>query len=108
MKKYTIHRADGRVDRDIRGHVLIAIEYGEDIDAAADAIIRSVMADLSENPEYAGCGVTAYPPEPWDYARATRYQYTVSGVVMPPNAPKNILVDYGVVEQEVNDTTNWR
>ena len=102
MKKYTVYRADGPVDRNLDTHVLIAIEYGEDIDAAADDILRAVMTDLSEAPQYAGCEVTASPPELRVYARTMRYEYYVTGIVAPPNASENILVDYGVKEQEMD------
>lgn len=107
MKKYTVHRAEGQADRNIGKHELIAIEYAEDIDEATDKILRAVMDDLSENPQYAGCGVTASPPEQRDDARTKRYQYYVTGIVMPPNAPKNILVEYGVIEQEASDSIHW-
>lgn len=108
MKKYTVYRSEGKADRNLNKHALIAIEYGEDIDAATDHILRAVKDDLSENPRYAGCDVTAYAPEERTHARTKRYQYYVTGAVMPPNAPKNILVDYGVIEQGADDTIDWR
>jgi hypothetical protein len=107
MKKYTVYRAEGQADRNLNKHVLIAIEYGEDIDAATKAIIRAVETDLSEAPQYAGCEVAAYPPERRDFARTKRYQYYVTGIVAPPNAPENTLVEYGVIEQGISDGVHW-
>lgn len=101
MKKYTIYRAPNKVDRDLSKHELVGVEYGADIEAAANAIIRVIKDDLSENPEYAGCEVSAYAPEPMeDYKRTRRYQYSATGVVLPISAKENILVEYGIVEQE--------
>ena len=101
MKKFMIYRAPNQVDRDLSKHELIGVEYGADIYAASDAIIRTVKGDLSENPEYTGSGVSAYAPEPMEEFRKTRrYQYYVTGVVMPAVADKNILVNYGIIEQE--------
>ncbi len=101
MKKYMIYRTLNQVDRDLDKHELIGIESGEDIYAATHAIIRAVTNDLSENPEYAGSQVSAYAPEPIEEFRKTRrYQYYVTGKVMPVIADKNILVEYGIMEQE--------
>lgn len=107
MKKYTVYRTEGKADRDIGKHALIAIEYGEDIHAATDDIIRAVVSDLSEAPQYTGCEVAAWPPEQRDYAKTKRYQYYVTGVVESPNASENTLVDYGVIEQEPSDGVHW-
>lgn len=101
MKKYAIYRAPKKVDRDLGKHELVGVEHGEDIYAATDAILRAVRTDLSENPEYEGCDVAAYAPEPMDEAfRTKRYQYYVTGSVAPIRAAENILVDYGIIETE--------
>lgn len=107
MKKYTVYRTEGQADRNLNKHVLIAIEYGEDIDAAADDIIRAVVQDLSEVPEYSGCDIAAWPPEKRDTVKTKRYQYYVMGVVDIYNAPTNTLVDYGIIEQEASDAIRW-
>ena len=40
-------------------------------------------------------------PEPIkDFRKVRRYQYEMTGIVYPPNADKNILIDYGIVEAE--------
>ncbi len=101
MKKYLIYRAPKKVERDLSRHELVGVEYGETIDAAAEAIIRAVKDDLSGNPDYPGCDVYAYAPEPVRADKRTqRYQYVVTGVVSPVSAKENILVEYGIMERE--------
>ncbi|MVB12749.1 hypothetical protein CAFE_34930 [Caprobacter fermentans] len=101
MKKYLIYRAPKEIDRDLSRHELVGVEYGADIDAVTDAIIRAVTDDLSGNPKYAGCEVFAYAPEPMDESRRTQqYQYRVTGVVSPVSAKENILINYGIIEWE--------
>lgn len=101
MKKYLIYRAPKGIDRDLSKHELVGVEYGENIDAVTDTIIRAVTDDLSGNPEYAGCEVFAYAPEPMETSKRTRrYQYHVTGVVSPVSAKENILVNYGIIERE--------
>ena len=63
MKKYLIYRAPKEIDRDLSKHELVGVEYGEDIDAVTDTIIRTVTDDLSGNPEYSGSEVFAYAPD---------------------------------------------
>ena len=42
----------------------------------------------------------AYAPEPvQEHRRVRRYQYEMMGVVYPQYAEKNILIDYGVIEE---------
>ena len=51
-------------------------------------------------PEYARCETAAYAPEPiQEHRRVRRYQYEMMGVVYPQYAEKNILIDYGVIEE---------
>ena len=62
--------------------------------------IRDVRDDLAEMPEYAHCETAAYAPEPiQEHRRVRRYQYEMMGVVYPQYAEKNILIDYGVIEE---------
>ena len=52
-------------------------------------------------PEYERCETAAYAPEPTkDFRKVRRYQYEMTGIVYPPNADKNILIDFGIVEKE--------
>ncbi len=63
-------------------------------------LIRDVRDDLAEMPEYAHCETAAYAPEPiQEHRRVRRYQYEMMGVVYPQYAEKNILIDYGVIEE---------
>ena len=83
-----------------RKHELVAVEIGKSIDDVADALIRAVQDDLAEMPEYAHCETAAYAPEPiQEHRRVRRYQYEMMGVVYPQYAEKNILIDYGVIEE---------
>ena len=51
--------------------------------------------------EYAYCETAAYAPEPVkSFRRVRRYQYEVTGIVYPQYAEKNILIDYGIIEEE--------
>ena len=55
-----------------------------------------MLSDLYEH-----CETAAYAPEPVkDFRKVRRYQYEMTGIVYPPNADKNILIDYGIVEAE--------
>ena len=99
MKKYMIYRAPGKVDRDIRQHELVGVEFGEDVFHVTDALIRSVCDDLSGQPENEKCEVYAFAPEevPEDF-HTKRYQYLMTGVISPPAAEKNTLIFYGITE----------
>ena len=97
--KYTLYRSFGNLDNDVRKHELAAVEYAPDIYAATDALVRAVADDLAGMPEYAGCETTSFAPEPVQhYRKVKRYSYVMTGQVIPPNAPENILIEYGVVE----------
>ena len=102
MKKYTVYRAPGQPDRDMGKHELVGVEYGEDIYAATDALIRVVTTDIAENPAYTkGIDVCAYPPEPMQsFHRTKRYQYYMTGSVAMPGADHNTLIEYGIIEAD--------
>ena len=83
--KYILYRSFGDLDKDIKKHELVAVETGKNIDDVADALIKTA----------------AYAPEPvQEHRRVRRYQYEMMGIVYPPNADKNILIDFGIVEKE--------
>ena len=91
--KYILYRSFGNLDKDIKKHELVAVETGKNIDDVTDA--------LAGMPEYEHCETAAYAPEPVkDFRKVRRYQYEMTGIVYPPNADKNILIDYGIVEAE--------
>ena len=98
--KYKLFRSPGDLDKAVRKHELVAVETGKNIDDVADALIRAVRDDLAEMPEYAHCETAAYAPEPvQEHRRVRRYQYELMGIVYPQYAEKNILIDYGVIEE---------
>ena len=98
--KYTLYRSFGNLDDEVRKHELTAVEYGPDIYAVTDDLVRDVADDLAEMPKYAGCETTAFAPEPvHPFSKVKRYGYVITGQVIPPNAPENILIEYGVIEE---------
>ena len=99
--KYKLFRSPGDLDKSVRKHELVAVEIGSGIDEVADAFIRAVRDDLAEMPEYAHCETAAYAPEPVkSFRRVKRYRYEMMGIVYPEYAEENILIDYGIIEEE--------
>ena len=98
--KYKLFRSPGDLDKAVRKHELVAVENGMSIDDVTDSLIRAVRDDLAEMPEYAHCETAAYAPE-WveSFRRVKRYQYEMTGIVSPKYAEKNILIDYGIMEE---------
>ena len=105
MKKFLVYRSLGNLDKNIKKHELVAVEYGEDIEDVTDALVKAVEDDLASSPEYAGCRTGAYAPTfPSSFRRTTRYDYEMKGVVYPKSGPKNTVIDFGIIEEEV---TEW-
>ena len=99
--KYKLFRSPGDLDKAVRKHELVAVETGKNIDDVTDALIKAAADDLAGLPEYEHCETAAYAPEPVkDFRKVRRYQYEMTGIVYPPNADKNILIDYGIVETD--------
>ena len=100
--KYKLFRSPGDLDKAVRKHELVAVETGKSIDdVAADVLIRAVRHDLAEMPEYAHCETAAYVPEPVkSFRRVRRYRYEMMGIVYPKYAEENVLIDYGIIEEE--------
>lgn len=99
--KYILCRSLGDLDKAVKKHELVAVEIGKNIDDVADALIKAAADDLAGMPEFEHCETAAYAPEPIkDFRKVRRYQYEMTGIVYPPNADKNILIDYGIVETE--------
>ena len=98
MKKYKLYRSFGDLDQHVKQHELVAIENGKDI----FSVIHAVIDDLQESEEYRNYKATAYAPEPinTNIRRVKRYDYEMLGIVMPTNADKNILIDYGIIEED--------
>lgn len=98
--KYILYRSFGSIDKNVRKHELIGVEIGRNIDEVTDALIKDAADDLSAMPEYEHCETAAFAPEPVkDFRRVKRYQYEMTGIVYPPHADKNILIDFGIVEK---------
>lgn len=99
--KYKLFRSPGNLDKAVRTHELVAVETGKNIDDAADVLIRAVRDDLAEMPEYAHCKTAAYALEPVkSFRRVRRYRYEMMGIVYPKYAEENVLIDYGIIEEE--------
>lgn len=94
--KYILYRSLGDLDKAVKKHELVAVETGKNIDDVTDALVKAAADDLAGMPEYERCETAAYAPEPVK----GRYQYEMTGIVYPPNADKNILIDYGIVETD--------
>ena len=102
MNKYILYRTgicDEDEDRpdEVEAEEMVAVEFGDSIDAVLDSLLRAVRDDLSEMPEYAQCEVFAYGPH---FENCSGNTYDMMGVISPPVAEKNILVDYIVEEEE--------
>ena len=99
-KKSRLYRSFGNLDKDIRRHELVAVEYGTNLEAVTDALIHAVSDDLAGTPEYASYKTAAFAPVPVkEFRRVRRYDYEMTGIVYPPYADKNILIDYGIIEE---------
>ena len=99
--KYKVYRSLGDLDKQVTKHTLIAVEYGKDIYDVTPALVKAVTDELMNSPEYDKCDAWANAPEEiGSFRRVKRYNYEMLGVVSPPNAPENILIDFGIVEEE--------
>ncbi len=99
--KYKLYRSFGNLDKDVKKHELVGVEFGKDIDEVSDALIRAAADDLAGMPGYEHCETAAYAPELiHSYRRVKRYDYEMRGIVYPPNASENILIDFGIVEED--------
>lgn len=98
--KYKLFRSPGDLDKSVLKHELMAVEIGDNIEDVTDALIRAVRDDLAEMQEYACCETAAYAPTPIrEHRRVKRYPYEMTGIVYPQYAEKNILIDYGIIEE---------
>ena len=98
--KYKLYRSFGNLDKDVRRHELVAVEYGTNLEAVTDALIHAVSDDLAGTPEYASYKTAAFAPAPVkEFRRVRRYDYEMTGIVYPPDADKNILIDCGIIEE---------
>lgn len=99
--KYILYRSQSDIDKAVKKHELVGVEIGQSIDEVANALIKAAADDLAALPEYQHCETAAYAPEPIkEFRRVKRYQYEMVGIVYPPKADKNILIDFGIVEAD--------
>lgn len=98
--KYILYRSFGNLDKDVKRHELVAVEYGQDIYSVTDALIKAAADDLAGMPEYEKFETAAFAPEPIkDFRKVKRYAYEMTGIVYPTHADKNIFIDFGIVEE---------
>ena len=45
--KYLLYRSFGNLDKDVKKHELVAVEYGKDIYDVTDALIKAAADDLA-------------------------------------------------------------
>lgn len=45
--KYKLYRSFGDIDKDVKKHELIAVEFGRDIDEVTDDLIKDAADDLA-------------------------------------------------------------
>lgn len=104
MKKFKVFRSLGKVDENVRKHELVAVEYGKDIHAVTDKLIKAINADATGLPQFEK-GYTAYsmaPEETQSSRRVKRYQHYVTAVLEPDFGDKNKLIEYGIMVEEMN------
>lgn len=104
MKKFKVFRSLVKVDENVRKHELVAVEYGRDIRAVTDKLIKAINADATGLPQFEK-GCTAYsmaPEETQSGRRVKRYQYYVTAVLEPDFGDQNKLIEYGIMVEEMN------
>lgn len=101
MKKYQVFRSFGDVDRDVKKHELVAVEYGENIHAVTDTLIKVINDDAIGLPQYQKhFTASVYAPEPVaSHRRVKRYAYIVEAVLEPEYGDKNDVIEYGITEE---------
>ena len=104
MKKFKLYRSPGNLDKDVKKHELVAVEFGKNIEEVTEDLIKAVEDDLASSPEYKGCRTGAYAPTfVQAHRKVTRYHYEILGIVYPKCASENILIDFGIIEEECSE-----
>lgn len=96
--KYLLYRAGGPIDRNLRNHELVAVEYGKDIYDVTERLVNAVYDDLScsEGKIY---DVDVYDPEPITIPlRTKRYTYQMYGSIYCSDN-RDPIVNYGIIEK---------
>ena len=100
MKKYKIYRAGKDVYKYIKKHVLIGVELGEDIEDVFEDIQDCITADMVED---ANCPYDSFVNKYIEIMPPVegKYDYVALGIAVPTgSAPENIVVDYGIIEED--------
>ena len=98
--KYLLYRSFGNLDKAVKKHELVAVEYGKDIYEVTDALIKVASDELAVLPEYVMFETASFAPEPIkSYRRVKCYAYEMTGIVYPTHGDENILIDFGIVEE---------
>lgn len=104
MKKFKVYRSFGDLDKQIRKHELIAVEYGTSIEKVEEAIIKCIKSDLDTNPDaqaYRNFTTLVYELEfNEDNHKNKTYKYCTIGIIQPDYASENIVIEYGIKEEE--------
>ena len=99
-RKYLLYRTEGSIDRNLRNHELVAVEYGKDIYDVTENLIEAVYNDLSGCEKYEKYEVAACDPELITIPlRTKRYTYKMEGIIYGADNGLNLLVKYGIVEK---------
>lgn len=104
MKKFKVYRSLGQLDKQIRKHELIAVEYGPSIEEVEETIRECIKADLDTNPDaqaYREFTSTVNELEyNEDHHENKTYQYCTTGIIHPDYAAQNIVIEYGIKEEK--------
>lgn len=101
MNKYILYRIgvddeDNEDNEDREAEELVGVEFGDTLDDVLEDLLAGIRDDLSGMDEYAGCEVNAHGPLDDNFNQSP---FNFIGVVLPPVAEENIVVDY-IVEVE--------
>lgn len=99
--KYQVFRSFGNLDKDVKKHELVAVEYSDNIHAITDTLIKVVSEDAAGLEKYQkGYTASAYAPEPVpSHMRVKRYAYIIEAIMQPDYGEKNEIIEYGVTEE---------
>ena len=81
-------------------HELVAVGMRKDIYDVTDALIKAAADDLAGLSEYEKYETAAFARSGQRISvRPSGYAYEMTGIVYPTHADKNILIDFGIVEE---------
>lgn len=102
MNKYKLYRSFGNIDKHVKKHELIAVEYTENIYNITNLLIKLVKDDLEFLTEYnKGCSANVYAPEPIEvFRKVKRYKYIIKSTLFPSCFGECIFIEYGITEEQ--------